>query len=58
VLPDVVSWHELWPGNLEHDHVAAVRRFMASNGIADRPVSINEFQQTAEGTARDLWLRG
>jgi hypothetical protein len=48
VLPDVVSWHELWPGNLEHDHVGTVRRFMAANGIADRPVSINEFQQAAE----------
>jgi hypothetical protein len=48
MLPDVVSWHELWPGNLEHDHVGTVRRFMAANGIADRPVSINEFQQAAE----------
>ncbi len=48
VLPDVVSWHELYPGNLEHNHAAAVRLFMSANGIAERPVSINEFQQ-AEG---------
>jgi hypothetical protein len=45
VLPDVVSWHELWPGNLEQNHAASVRMFMSLNGIPERSVSINEFQQ-------------
>ncbi|MEQ1654299.1 MAG: hypothetical protein ABL983_02230 [Nitrospira sp.] len=42
VLPDIVSWHD-W--SLDHPpDVSTVRQFMAAQGIAPRPISINEFQ--------------
>lgn len=44
VLPDVVSWHEMVNPNEIPAQVQLVREFMAANGIANRPISVNEYQ--------------
>lgn len=44
VLPDIVSWHEMLNPKEIPGQVEAVRAFMAANGIADRPIDVNEYQ--------------
>lgn len=49
VLPDIISWHDM---QLDHpNNVAIVKQFLASRGIPDRPISINEFRYS-DGTHR------
>jgi hypothetical protein len=46
-LPDVISWHELQPGRAGWSeiagHIASYRAIAKSLGIAERPISINEY---------------
>jgi hypothetical protein len=46
-LPDVISWHELQPGTAGWsaigDHIASYRALAKSLGVAERPISINEY---------------
>ena len=44
VLPNIVSWHEMVNPKEIADQVRMVRDFMAANGIADRPIDVNEYQ--------------
>lgn len=44
VLPNIVSWHEMVNPREIPDQVRMVRDFMAANGIADRPIDVNEYQ--------------
>ena len=44
VLPDIVSWHEMVNAKEIPAQVQMVRDFMAANGIADRPIDVNEYQ--------------
>ena len=57
VLPDVLSWHELWiigddprygthgyTPDLIPEHVAAIKQFMADNGISINKFDITEYQ--------------
>ena len=48
VLPDVVSWHEMVNPKEIPAQVRLIRDFMAANGIADRPIDINEYQGPGE----------
>ena len=49
VLPDIISWHDM---QLDHpNNVVNVKQFLASRGIPDRPISINEFRYS-DGTHR------
>ncbi|MFJ9743286.1 CBM35 domain-containing protein [Streptomyces sp. NPDC101166] len=55
VLPDVTTWHELGPGSLSdfEAHLAAYRAIEKKAGIAELPVSINEY-----GNRRDQSVPG
>ena len=48
VLPDVVSWHEMLNPNEIPAQVRMIRDFMAASGIANRPISVNEYQGPGE----------
>lgn len=44
VLPNIVSWHEMVNPKEIPAQVQMVRDFMATNGIAARPIDVNEYQ--------------
>lgn len=44
VLPNIVSWHEMVNPKEIPSQVQYIRDFMAANGIADRPIDVNEYQ--------------
>ncbi len=48
VLPDIVSWHEMVNPKEIPEQVKMIRGFMAANGIADRPIDVNEYQGPGE----------
>lgn len=48
VLPDIVSWHEMANPKEIPSQVQMVREFMAANGIANRPIDVNEYQGPGE----------
>jgi hypothetical protein len=48
VLPDIVSWHEMVNPKEIPAQVQLIRDFMTANGIADRPIDVNEYQGPGE----------
>lgn len=42
VLPDVLAWHEWYVDEIV-PHIAEARQYMASHGIPELPISINEY---------------
>jgi len=50
VLPNIVSWHALENAKNVPSSIAAVRKFMAANSIANLPIDINEYSGELEFT--------
>jgi autotransporter-associated beta strand protein len=48
VLPNIVTWHEMVNPKEIPAQVQLIRDFMAANGIADRPIDVNEYQGPGE----------